>query len=117
WATIAACGLAGVQFTLTTFLVALLVEDIHFDLVAAGIGLSVFQASALIGRIAWGLLADFTRSGLGVLLTAFVVALASLLALTAMTIDWPSWALYLCLAGLGAAAAGWNGVFVSEIVR
>lgn len=117
WATLAATALAGVQFTLTTFLVALLVEDIHFDLVAAGIGLSVFQAAALIGRLSWGLLADFTRSGLIVLLVAFAVAIASLLALTAMTTAWPLWVLYLCLAALGAAAAGWNGVFVSEVVR
>jgi len=117
WATLAATALAGVQFTLTTFLVALLVEDIHFDLVAAGIGLSVFQAAALIGRISWGVLADFTRSGLAVLLTAFIVALASLVALTSMTTEWPTWLLYVCLAGLGAAAAGWNGVFVSEVVR
>jgi len=117
WATLAATALAGVQFTLTTFLVALLVEDIHFDLVAAGIGLSVFQAAALIGRVSWGLLADFTRSGLVVLMVAFVVAIAALLALTAMSTGWPLWTLYVCLAALGAAGAGWNGVFVSEVVR
>lgn len=117
WATIAACALAGVQFTLTTFLVTLLVEDLHFDLVAAGIGLSVFQAAALLGRIAWGVLADITRSGLVVLLVAFMVAVLTLVSLTFMTPLWPEWIFYLCLAALGAAAAGWNGVFVSEVVR
>jgi MFS family permease len=117
WATIAACAMAGVQFTLTTFLVTLLVEDVGFDLVAAGIGLSVFQAAALCGRVLWGLVADITHSGLIVLLIAFLLAMVALLPLTFMTPGWSGWVLYPCLAALGAAGAGWNGVFVSEVVR
>ncbi len=50
WLAISAFCFAAVQFTLTTYLVTLLVEDVHLSLIAAGIALSVFQFAAISGR-------------------------------------------------------------------
>ncbi len=117
WITFAAFCFAGVQVTLTTYLVVLLVENVGLGLVAAGIGLSIFQAAALTGRVCWGLVADATKSGLVVLAVAFAAGLLSILPIPFMSADWSLGAVYFCLAVLGVACAGWNGVYVSEIVR
>ncbi len=117
WTTLGAFCFAGVQFTLTAYLVALLVENVGVGLVAAGIGFSIFQAAALVGRVFWGVVADATRAGLIVLGVAFAASLCSLLLLPFMAADWPLFAVYGCLGVLGVACAGWNGVFVSEVVR
>jgi len=117
WITFASVCFAGVQFTLTSYLVALLVENVGLGLVAAGIGLSIFQAAALGGRVFWGLVADTTKAGLVVLAVAFATSLLSILPIPFMAADWPLGVVYSCLAVAGVACAGWNGVFVSEVAR
>ncbi|MEX4008489.1 MFS transporter [Neoaquamicrobium sediminum] len=117
WITLSAFFFAAVQFTLTTYLVTLLVEDVQLGLVAAGIALSVFQLAAVFGRLAWGALADLTGAGLRVLFTAYCLALASILPLIFMTRAWAIAFIYLVLSLLGVAGAGWNGVFVGETVH
>ncbi len=117
WTTLSAFFFAAVQFTLTTYLVTLLVEDVRLGLVAAGVALSVFQLSAVIGRLAWGALADLTGTGLRVLLAAYCLAFASIVPLIFMHSGWAIAFIYLALGLLGAAGAGWNGVFVAETVH
>ncbi|MGF7160388.1 MFS family permease [Rhodoligotrophos appendicifer] len=116
WITLSGFCFAAVQFTLTTYLVTLLVEDVRMGLVAAGVGFSIFQFSAVIGRLSWGFLAGVTRSSLNVLLAAFCMSLLAILPLIFMTAQWSIALIYVCLAVLGASGAAWNGVFVSEIV-
>lgn len=116
WLTLSAFCYAAVQFTLTTYLVTLLVEDVRLNLVAAGVALSVFQIAAIIGRIGWGVIADFTRSGLAVLVIAYGTAFLSIIPLIFMTSQWGLTAIYVSLAVLGFCGAGWNGVFVSQVV-
>ncbi|WP_342642076.1 MFS transporter [Rhodoligotrophos ferricapiens] len=116
WITLSGFCFAAVQFTLTTYLVTLLVEDVGLGLVAAGIGFSVFQLSAVIGRLSWGFLAGFTSSGLKVLAIAYCVSLVAIMPLIFMTMQWSLGVIYACLALLGASGAAWNGIFVSEIV-
>ncbi|SPB18237.1 major facilitator superfamily protein [Caballeronia novacaledonica] len=108
---------AGVQLVLTTYLVPMLVRHTGLSLVAAGIGLSCFNAGGFCGRFAWGLTADAIKSGALALSLAVGVAVAMLLALPFVRPDWPIALIYFFLAVLGFVAAGWNGVFVSEIVR
>jgi MFS family permease len=117
WTTLAAFLFAGVQFTMTTYLVALLVENVGLGLVAAGIGLSIFQAAAVAGRLFWGVVADVTKSGLVVIAVAFAASLLSILPIPFMAADWPLATVYFCMGVLGVMCAGWNGVYVSEIVR
>jgi len=107
----------GVQITLVTFLVTFLVESFALSLVIAGLVMAVSQVASVIGRVAWGVLADrvFTRRvmlgllGLGMGSTA--------LAALAAGPDWPRWLLFAYAAIFGATAVGWNGVWLAEIAR
>ena len=107
----------GVQITLVTYLVTFLVESFALSLVIAGLVMAVSQVASVIGRVAWGVLADrvFTRRvmlgllGLGMGSTA--------LAALAAGPDWPRWLLFAYAAAFGATAVGWNGVWLAEIAR
>jgi MFS family permease len=107
----------GVQITLVTYLVIFLVESFSLSLVVAGIVLSVAQISSVVGRLAWGAIADRAitrRTMLGMLgLGMGISAMATL----AAGPHWPQWLLYLYAAAFGATAVGWNGVYVAEIAR
>jgi MFS family permease len=107
----------GVQITLVTYLVIFLVESFTLSLVLAGIVLSVAQISSVVGRLAWGALADRAltrRTMLGLLgLGMGISAIATL----AAGPHWPPWLLYLYAAAFGATAVGWNGVYIAEIAR
>ena len=107
----------GVQITLVTYLVIFLVESFALSLVLAGFVLSVAQLSSVVGRLAWGALADraLTRRtmlgllGLGMGISAIVTLAAGP--------HWPQWLLYLYAAAFGATAVGWNGVYIAEIAH
>lgn len=107
----------GVQITLVTYLVTFLVESFALTLVVAGLVMAVAQVASVIGRIAWGVLADRVltrRAMLGLL--GIGMGISALLALAAGP-DWPAWLLFLYAAVFGATAVGWNGVFLAEIAR
>lgn len=105
------------QLCLTSFIVAYLMESIGLTLVQAGMALSAAQASGVIGRVLWGALADrFVRprimlGGLGIAMTAGAAAAA------AFSPQWPYAAILVVSAIFGAAAIGWNGVYLAEVAR
>jgi MFS family permease len=107
----------GVQITLVTYLVIFLVERFALSLVLAGFVLSVAQISSVMGRLAWGAIADRVltrRTMLGLLgLGMGISAIATL----AAGPNWPQWLLYLYAAAFGATAVGWNGVYIAEVAR
>ncbi|MCH7865751.1 MAG: MFS transporter, partial [Proteobacteria bacterium] len=65
---------SAVQVSLTTFAVTMLVEDIHFDLVQAGVVLSVVLVAGGSGRLLWGWLADILGDANRVLLVVGLIA-------------------------------------------
>lgn len=67
---LAALTFSGVQLALMTFAVTMLVEDVKFDLITAGIGLAVIQIAGVIGRLGWGVIADRNGDGRKTLLIA-----------------------------------------------
>lgn len=107
----------GVQITLVTYLVTFLTGRFALSLVLAGLVMAVSQVSSVIGRIAWGAVADriATRRavlgalGLGMGLSAFATLAASP--------HWPAWLLFSYAALFGATAVGWNGVYLAEVAR
>jgi MFS family permease len=109
--------LAAMQLCLTTFAVALLVEDLGFGLIVAGGVLSAVQAAGFAGRMAWGWLADRLGNGLLVLLGAACVSTAGALATSALSVGADSRIASVILVGFGFAAIGWNGVFLAEVAR
>lgn len=108
---------AGVQFTLTTYLVTLLVQGASIGLIAAGVGLSFFNFGGIAGRFGWGIVADRLGAGLPVLSALFATAVGLLLAFPWIAADWPTALLYGFLGVLGVVVAGWNGVFLGELLR
>jgi len=107
----------GVQITLVTYLVTFLTDDFGLTLVFAGFVMAASQVASVLGRIAWGALADRAvarRTMLGLLgLGMGVSAIATL----AAGPGWPGWLLFLFACVFGATAVGWNGVFLAEVAR
>ena len=117
WVALMGLCMGAIQTTLTTYTVTMLVEDLGYTLIAAGIGLSTIQCASVFGRVTWGWLADRVGSGLAVsgmvaLIAAFCAGVTSLL-----TPQWPELAVYGLCFGFGLVGMGWNGVFASEIAR
>src|SRR5438874_9388537 len=108
---------AGTQVCLTSFLVVYLTESISWSLVGAGFALTAATLGGVVGRIAWGMVADRVlppRSVLG------VIGIAACLCsgvLAAATPAWPTVALVVTVTLFGATATGWNGVQLAEVAR
>ncbi|MGB2815770.1 MAG: MFS transporter [Burkholderiaceae bacterium] len=108
---------SALQLCLTTYLVIYLTDQLGYTLVQAGLMLSVATTAGIVGRIAWGALAD--RSGrpaavLGIVGCAMAVAAGT------MALSSPEWSravmIVLC-AVFGGTAIGWNGVYLAEVAR
>jgi predicted MFS family arabinose efflux permease len=105
------------QLCLISFIVTYLIRDIGMTLIRAGMVLSAAQTSGIIGRVVWGALADRVvkpRLMLGILGIAMS---AGALAAAAFSPQWPYSAVLVACALFGAAAIGWNGVYLAEVAR
>jgi MFS family permease len=106
-----------VQVSLTTYLVTYLHDDLTYGLVAAGLLLSITQAGGIVGRIAWGYVADHFLSPqktLAVLATSMALCAAATPLLLPILPVYGVWTLLLLF---GASAIGWNGVYLAEVAR
>ena len=115
--SMAAFCYSAVQISLSTFVVTMLVVDIHFSLVQAGVVLSVLMVAGASGRIFWGGLADRLRDANRVLQGVALIAAAA--GLMTMVLDSASSGsvIYGVLIVFGLSAIGWNGVFLAETAR
>jgi len=117
WVAVAGLCLGAVQTTLTTYTVTMLVKDLDYSLVAAGVGLSAVQIASVFGRLTWGWLADRVRNGLAVMALVSGIAAACSVLTTQLSTAWPNLAvLALCFA-FGFVGMSWNGVYGSEVAR
>jgi predicted MFS family arabinose efflux permease len=105
------------QMSLTSYVVTYMQEALAFNVVAAGLALSVAQVGGVGGRVLWGYVADRwlgARRMLAVLAGLMAVAAFS----TAMLRPGLPLALVLgVLVLFGASATGWNGVYLGEVAR
>jgi len=105
------------QLALIAYFVSYLNLELGYGLVAAGLIYSSAHASGIIGRIAWGAVADrwlSPRSMLGLL--GVMMALSGM-GVAGISADWPLSAVILVSALFGASAVGWNGVYLAEVAR
>jgi len=114
---LAALTFSGVQLALMTFAVTMLVEDVKFDLITAGIGLAVIQIAGVIGRLGWGVIADRNGDGRKTLLIAQSLSIIAAVATAFLSGSMPLVAVFGILFLFGMSAVGWNGVFMAEIGR
>ncbi|MGE5336656.1 MAG: MFS transporter [Gemmatimonadota bacterium] len=108
---------SGMQMCTSGFIVAYLVEEVGVSLVAAGVALTTASVAGVVARIAWGALADRWLSPRDTL--ALIGALTAVLSCVVALFSgaWPFAAMLVVLAGLGATAIGWNGVYLAEVAR
>ena len=117
WLSIASLCLAFVQLCVATFLVTMLVEEADYSLVAAGVMLSLVNAAGVGGRVLWGWLADRTGDSLGLLRKISIGTAVGCFVAAFLGPSWPAAIVALFFVVLGAAAVGWNGLFLAEVAR
>ena len=108
---------AALQVCLMSFLVVYLTETLAFTLVAAGLALTAANLGGIVGRIAWGAIADARvapRALLGLIGVAAGVCGWLTAAFGAL---WPMGAILAVCIAFGATAIGWNGVQLSQVAR
>ena len=116
---LAACSFlfSAVQVSTTAYMVTYLNESLGMTLLAAGAALSVSQLAGVVGRIAWGAVAD---RGLGprntLMLLATLIMVGSVLT-ALLQPQWPTLLIWAIVALLGASAIGWNGVYLATVAR
>lgn len=108
---------SAMQLCLISFLVAYVIEDFNMTLIQAGLLLSIAQVSGVIGRVVWGALADRSRRPRAVLGLLGIGMAAGALATAAISPGWSYTAVLVTCALFGAAAIGWNGVYLAEVAR
>lgn len=116
WLSLTGLLFSSVQRCLLTFTVIYLVAERGYSLIEAGIMLSLIQVGGILGRLAWGWIAD-RYSSTAVLLIVAVVSVIDTFALMGLNADWPRIAVYAVFFIFGAAALGWNGVLHAETAR
>ena len=107
----------GVQMCIFSYIVAYLVEDVTLPIVFAGFALSMASAGGMVGRLFWGVFADWIRSArLTLSLLGFLMATLAIIT-SLFTPEWPSWLILTVAFALGASAIGWNGVHLAQLAR
>ena len=118
-ARLAACSFvfAATQLALTAYLSSYLTHDLGMGLVLAGLWLSWAQAGGVVGRVAWGYVADRWLGARQTLIALALLMAVCALATAALQTSWPLWLSALVLVAFGASAVGWNGVYLAEVAR
>jgi MFS family permease len=108
---------SGLQGSLAGYLVVFLTHDTTLDLVAAAGILAAAQATGVVGRIVWGVVAD--RSGrpdrVLALLGLAMALFGGVVGLAAPYLSFPVLAVACVL--FGGTAMAWNGVYLAEVAR
>ncbi len=117
WVSLSAFSFAAMQVGLSTFAVIMLVGDLNFSLIEAGVILAVMQAAGVTGRVLWGWVADRSGNPSGVLAAITVITVICALAMVFLDMDTPDALVYVLLVTMGMTAIGWNGVFLAEIAH
>jgi predicted MFS family arabinose efflux permease len=117
WLGVASFCLAFIQLCVSTFTVVMLVDEGGYTLVEAGLMLSVAQIFGVLGRIAWGWLADRSGDCMAALQYLTLGSVICSAAVFFLAPGWPVWLTALLYAVFGATAIGWNGLYTAEVAR
>jgi MFS family permease len=108
---------AGMQICFASYLVVFLTGNAGMGVVNAGIVLSSAMIAGIVGRLLWGVIADYSGNPrlLLALLGAAMAACALLMSMVSAA--WPFAAVLLLCGVFGATAVGWNGVYIAEVAH
>jgi MFS family permease len=108
---------AGMQMCFASYLVVFLTEKVGLSVINAGAALSAAMIAGIVGRVLWGVAADYSGNPRATLaLLGILMAVCALLT-ALVTTAWPFGAVLLLCVVYGASAIGWNGVYVAEVAR
>jgi MFS family permease len=108
---------AGMQMSVSGFIVAYLQGELGLGLVVAGTVLTAANVAGVVGRIVWGSVSDRTRSPRAVLAVMGLLMAGGAFAAALFSPQWPLIAIFAVAIVLGATAIGWNGVYLGEVAR
>lgn len=108
---------AGYQFCLLAYTITMLVTELGWSLVDAGLAATAVQISGIVGRIGWSLIADRLRRGIGVLIVIGLASSVLGLSISLAAHDWPALAIVGLLVVFGVCIVGWNGVYMAEVAH
>jgi len=117
WLSLSAFSFSAMQVGLSTFTVMMLVSDLSFTLIEAGVVLAGMQAAGVTGRILWGWVADRSGRPSSVLSAITLITIICVLFMVLLDENTPIVFVCLLLATVGMTAIGWNGVYLAEIAR
>jgi sugar phosphate permease len=108
--------MGGLQLVFVTYLSLYLKEAHGYGLAVAGISLAVTMAAGTIGRLLWAVISDryfAARRASGLRLNALlsVLGMTGLAFLPSGLLIWP------CVALVGFANIGWNGVYMTLVAE
>lgn len=106
-----------VQSCLSAFTVVMLVRDLGYSPVAAGLMLTLIQIAGIAGRLSLGWYADATGRSVRALGQSGLVAAACCLCVAFLNDGWPQPLTLLVFALFGASIFSWNGVFHAQLAR
>ena len=117
WLAVSSLALSFVQLCVGTFAVTMLVGEVGYNLVAAGVMLSLVQVAGVGGRVLWGWIADRSGDSLGLLQKLAVTTTVCCVIVAFLSPAWPAPLIAALFVVLGAAVVGWNGLFLAEVAR
>lgn len=108
---------SGVQMCFASYLVVFLTENVNVSVIDAGAALSAAMVAGIVGRVLWGVAADWCGNARAILALLGGVMTVCALLMALVTQAWPFGAVLLVSAVYGASVIGWNGVYIAEIAR
>ncbi|WP_142492597.1 MFS transporter [Thalassovita litoralis] len=103
---------SGVQLSISAFVVAMLIEQFNWNPLTAALIAALMQGFGAVGRVFWGLVADWLGSGFLVL--AIIGTLTGLCSLSFGAFGFaPALGIAATIVA-GLAGSGWNGVMLAE---
>jgi MFS family permease len=112
----ASLAFAGVQVTVTSFLVVYLETQHGYPNSQAGHVLAIANLTAIAGRILWGGAADYVRTSVLLMLLPITMA-AAMIGLIMVDSSWDLLAVFAVAISLGSTVIAWNGLMLTEVAR
>lgn len=106
-----------VQSCLSAFTVVMLVRDLGYSPVAAGLMLTLIQIAGIAGRLFLGWYADATGRSVHALGKSGLIAAVCCVCVAFLSNDWPRPLTLMLFACFGASIYSWNGVFHAQLAR
>jgi MFS family permease len=113
----ASLGYAMVQLVFITYFVSYLNLHLGYSLVTAGLVYALAHGSGIVGRVAWGAVADRWLPPRVMLAALGAVSAACGLVTATFSSAWPLAAIVAVGMLYAASAVGWNGVYLAEVAR